>query len=432
MTIGILLTLGAMSCFSTDKQPEPDPCDEQDCAGHGECLVLGGQAMCVCDEETYWDGFTCAPKPACAGTGQECSEDVDCCTGFCFLDWYSFGRYCSLHNCQSDAECVDLSDDSLPMCCSQDSDGSSHCHKIEEGQTCGDQESTCGSFCDGQGDSACQPDHICIWDGCHRYCARRCDPDENHGMCDGCRYENDTDPEPWFSCHGISGGDYVCLDSSERYGGCNSSSDCCDLNDSACIPWTGAGGSSLEGTCNRLGEMPIGAPCDWAEDPSDLPPEQRCVGFYCFRDHCTEVCFTDDDCPADMVCGNWTFQMNIDGSVTDQIGMCLWMAGSRDPCESDLDCPAGEVCDQYQPPSGPWPKVCTTRRCDPVEEDCADFGQPCGPGIARCASWLCLPDPVTGEGFCSAQCEPNQGCPPGADCVLREVPGREDSIWACR
>ncbi len=420
--LALLLSLGGLGCSADDQ--EPDPCTDFSCNGHGDCLVLGGQAMCECDEVTYWDGFTCAPKPECVGTGQECSSDLDCCTGFCFWDSHLSQVYCSPHTCQGDVDCIDQSDDPAPMCCVQDSGLTSHCHKLEDGAACGSQTGECGASCDEQGDSACLPGYMCAHTGCHSQCLMPCEQDSD---CRGCHDE--YDPHSTFTCWNLSGGEQYCIVMTSD--DCTSEHNCCDDRVEACIPWTSADGMSMEGVCHKIGDVPIGEACE-GDDPIELPPEQQCVGFYCLRDHCTEVCIFDEDCPPDMVCGNWTFQMNQDGSVTAQIGMCLWMAGSRDPCESDLDCSAGEVCDQYQPPNGPWTKVCTTPRCDLAEDGCAGFGEPCGPGIARCASWLCLPDPVTGEGFCSAQCEPNHGCPPNADCVLIAVLGREDSMWACR
>jgi len=188
----------------------------------------------------------------------------------------------------------------------------------------------------------------------------------------------------------------------------------------------------LEGECYQLGDLPTGSACGEDDDPNDLAPENRCAGFHCLRDHCTEVCAQSEDCPQDMVCGDWAFQVDDAGAAFASIGMCLWMPGSKTACSSDLDCPAGEVCDHYYLPGGVQTRVCTTRRCDPAEDGCAGFGEPCGLGMARCASWLCLPVPPEEQGVCSSLCDPNVGCPDGASCGLEYLPGYEMPIWACR
>ncbi len=399
---------------------QPTTCEGVTCSDHGTCFINDDNlAECDCDPTYVADGLNCK-KGDCALTGQTCSGDADCCGGMCLKYTGDLTGYCYERDCVGNASCVNHGDDDAEMCCVDVGGEYFICMKILEGYACGDQTGLCGESCAGQHDSACDPTQACLMAGVedpNAVCAHECATDND---CDDCA--DPGDPGMEFTCQAISGGATYCLANDEAP--CTSSQEC--QGEQVCIPWTSADGMGMEGTCNKLGDLPTGTECNEDDDPNDLPPSERCAGFYCIWNHCTEVCALENDCPENMVCTNAGFCMDANCDNVGYIGMCKYVAGSGDACDGDGDCPAGESCDYYLPPNGSVNKVCTTFVCDPADADCADVGEDCS--VNQCYNGLCLTNQV--DSWCAQLCEAHADCGEGMICGLLGV-SDDQTTGAC-
>ncbi|MCK5805738.1 MAG: DUF1566 domain-containing protein, partial [Lentisphaeria bacterium] len=76
-----LMLLPLFSGCGTDGNPnqQEDPCLDQDCSGHGQCAVLGGDtAVCVCETGFYAVELTCVSDIPDACAGVDCNEGGVC------------------------------------------------------------------------------------------------------------------------------------------------------------------------------------------------------------------------------------------------------------------------------------------------------------------------------------------------------------------
>jgi hypothetical protein len=129
-------------CFSTRGGAV---CVEEICSSAGEsCSVdQGGQAVC-CDDLTCVDGV-CTTPDTCAGEGEVCDADADCCTGIC----------CG-------GACRDIE------CCIDDPSPNDRC---DDGQTCFEGvcegvTAVCATDDDCDDDTCCCEDGSCSGDCC--------------------------------------------------------------------------------------------------------------------------------------------------------------------------------------------------------------------------------------------------------------------------
>jgi hypothetical protein len=317
--------------------------------------------------------------------------------------------YCTIFNCVSTDDCYSYAGDHREMCCVDYGGGYNYCLKIDLGFECGDQTGQCGESCVGQGASACEPALYCRQEeegDPGALCTRLC---SSHHECLDCT--DPVDPNMVFTCQPVSSGYSACLPSQDEY--CYSRNDC--EAGQVCVAYSDDTGTMLNGQCAQLGALETGTPCDDEVNPNDLPFSQRCVGFFCLYDHCTEVCSQDSDCPSNMVCGLVRFCM--DSPTCDTIAginMCLWHEGSLTPCAGNNDCPEHETCYYYVGSAQEVRKVCVAENCDPSGPNCTLPPDPCGQGLDPCWGNLCLSD--GSNSFCSALCETDVDCPSGMTC----------------
>jgi hypothetical protein len=178
--------------------------------------------------------------------------------------------------------------------------------------------------------------------------------------------------------------------------------------------------TAMEGFCYHTdGVLDIGDSCDSSANPNTVPPAEKCLSWYCIRDHCSQVCTLDTDCPASMVCGIINFCMDDNCDQISGIGMCLWQEGSGQPCSGNNDCPAGEFCDYWVSTDDVIHKACVTENCDVTQPDCDPVGtEGCGDdGANECWGTLCLVESGGGgNSYCSAMCDLHSDCPSGMIC----------------
>jgi hypothetical protein len=392
--------------------------EEDDCCGFGICKIDDdGGAYCECEVAYRMDQYD---RTCCVRTGeplelgQICSNGTDCKTNFCLMYGGEETGYCSKRDCSTNAECRNHSFDNKAMCC-EDIGGENYiCFKLGTGCNCGDSSGGCGASCTCQSDTACGTNFSCLasaaagLDDPNAYCSMQCNTNDDCNEC-----EDPDDPNATFACEAIGGGQKYCQPQTDDV--CASRSDCTGTD--VCIPIPTDDLTDLVGMCGTFGELESGSECDDDADPSDLPAEERCAGFYCLYGHCSEICEFDSDCPEGMRCGTIGFRMDDEGVNVAYVGMCMWFEGSMQPCEGFSDCPEGEVCNFYVNSSDQLVTLCVTQNCDPEAPDCLPPGtDDCGEeGSDPCWGDLCLVY-TTGESFCSLICGTNDDCTTGTIC----------------
>ena len=392
--------------------------EENDCCGYGRCKVdEDGEAFCECEYAYRMDLYD---RTCCVRTGQPlelgqiCSSGTDCKTNFCLMYGGEDTGYCSKRDCNTNSECKNHSFDGNAMCC-EDIGGESYaCFKLGTGCNCGDNSGGCGTSCACQSNTACGINFVCLasaaagLDDPNAYCSKQCNTHEDCNECD-----DPEDPNTIFTCDAIGGGQKYCQPTRED--GCRSKGDC--LGTDVCIPIPNDELTEMIGMCATFGDLNTGDVCDSAADPNILPSEERCAGFYCMNDHCSEVCEFDADCPEGMRCGTVGFGIQGTDAIL-YVGMCQWFGGSNRPCGGYTDCPDGELCQYYVTANEELVKLCITENCAMEAPDCSAPGtENCGDDNADpCWGGMCL---VSGDGtsFCSALCESSDHCPGGTICI---------------
>jgi len=379
-----------------------DPCAGQTCSDHGTCLQTDCKPYCEC-EEGYAPGrgLTCVDASQCTLTGQECSTNFDCCSGFCFTVFPGEPGYCSLADCASDAQCTNFGDDGAEMCCTPRG-AYDMCQKIAVGATCGDRSGACGAPCPGQLGTACQPDLLCVYsaeDQPRPLCGNACTTDAD---CESC--EDSEDPTATFSCIKTASG-YYCI---KGYNTCDSSGDC--SADQVCAALSTEDYSAIEGMCSSFGSVPTGGLCNAWNNFATSAWDDRCVGAQCLLNHCTELCETDEDCPDPLICESYYWCLDNACNNASEVKVCLWAGGSNASCTADTDCAADEICSILRTAADAYEQICITQTCDPTDAGCSATGESCGRDAEICASGLCL----WGGGdeyWCAAPCETDEDCP---------------------
>lgn len=427
-----------------DQRAKQDPCDKVSCCGHGECAAVDGKPVCSCQAgfNVSADGRRCVPDDAgaCAGiscsghgccqvsdgkptcncdpgyrldpndtsnltcmqdrclwVGETCKDSSECCENDCLKYTGQETGYCTRRDCINSDDCVNYSKDGKQMCCIDAGGEYFLCMKLGKGCFCGDQKGTCGHSCTCQNDSACTPSFSCLRgsdEDTGAICTRACVSDSD---CQECHDDVDTDIT--FTCQPIFGGDTYCLPAEQQT--CNWSGDC--QGNDVCIAYPTADEMSLEGRCNRLGDLPPGSACDDAANPNNLPFEERCSDFYCMHGACSEVCQFDADCPENMFCGLARFRTGASGTSTASINMC--QGGTF--CSSGADCEGDDVCQVAQISDYDLVGMCGhfDGQLD-IGAECDDNADPneVPPGEA-CVGFYCI------FGHCTEVCAEDRDCP---------------------
>ena len=349
--ISVLVAL--FTTISACSESSKDPCIAVTCSGHGTCQQVSGAATCLCEQGFSAQDLTCIEDDPCVPGGKICDQDADCCQGICKNDFHSPEKYCHQTGCSTNGDCTNHHYLDRPMCCITDEQGNNTCIKVNIGAVCGAQLGGCGASCAGALASACSPELTCLAAGFedpNAVCAHPCTTNADCGDC-----LDEFDPDCPWACQPISGGVTFCLPES-CCGGCGSSLDC--EGDDVCIPWPTSDELDLEGMCGKLGDLPAGSTCDSQADPNNLPAAERCAGFYCMNDHCSEVCTLQTDCRQGEICETREFPMDDQGDVFATIGMCAWYAGSHTPCMADTDCEEPHQCQTFQTPGDSTLSIC--------------------------------------------------------------------------
>jgi len=390
--LGMLLAGLFAACDS-----KPDPCvpacegmqcGDDGCGGScGEC-----EAPLTCNHVSQCQGH--------ARMGEACRASEECESGLCVLFGVGVG-YCSLLDCQGPADCVNQAagEDAL-MCCAPGDGLGSWCQKIEPGFACGDQDTTCGGSCEGQGDSACAPDHRCVNNLCG-ICTHTCETQQDCLDCSSTKY-----PGANFLCQPTGGGQSFCI--AEIYLDCTASSQCC-LGE-VCTYYDTGIGIHLKGECYSSGPLATGTECDEDDD--------QCMGM-CLDGHCTEACETDADCPGQTTCRGFTFCKVQEGTgecavcteTFNEVRLCLWSPVGTQPAGAPCahgaihagagDCMAGLACLDLELTDAP---CATVADCATVFED--HWNAECVPG--SCGD----PDHCAAS-FCSGRCDLAGSCEQG-------------------
>ncbi|MCK5803565.1 MAG: hypothetical protein KAI66_12065 [Lentisphaeria bacterium] len=305
----------ALSALLLAACPAEDPSEKPTCGPNGTYVEADGGAYCDCGDPcsyTQGEGFTCNPADP-VQTGDPCTEDCFCDSGYCLKRPGEEYGYCTTSNCVTDSDCVNhAAGETAEMCCVEVGTAYFICLKIAEGYECGDGTGTCGSPCTGTLDSACALGFPCLYSINTDPWAQCCKPCESYLDCQDCRME--TEPDARAQCITFSGGEQFCL--IDGGNGCSSSMDC--SGGDTCSIGVSADMTDLFGECMNIGALPPGSTCNGEDDPNNLSYEERCSGFYCFGGKCTEVCADDSTCPEGMSCIEHTFEQ-----VDDSIMVCV-------------------------------------------------------------------------------------------------------------
>ena len=337
VAVPMVLALLIAGCPADDPTCVPD-CSER-CCGDDGC---GG----ICQDQCTGDQPACEPKTctcgACLQMGFDCIQGKDCCDGFCIKYTGEQYGYCSTHDCQNNWDCVNEAGDE-EMCCVDVGGEYFICMKIVAGYGCGGGP-YCGWAC--LDDTDCPPYFSCIRDNENgAFCTHQCNSYYDCTDCENPYLENND-----FSCQTVSAEFNFCLPAQDLP--CDSSSDC--EHPEVCTPWPTDDEQDIEGRCRHIGNVPPGGPCDSHEEDGRIV----CAGYYCINDHCSEVCAQQSDCRDQEICAIRTWELDEQGDIIAQIGMCFWYAGSLNPCTVDADCTPAELCQTFDTPEGSELSVC--------------------------------------------------------------------------
>lgn len=122
-----------------------------------------------------------------AELGEACSANEDCNSQICYLGDIFLKEdqgYCT-KGCSDISDC-EVDDVDETFCCVERNGSSPFCQRIPKGQTCGDQDSACGTDCSGNLDSECRSDELCYRGPEATYCIKECEANDD---CAGCRPE---------------------------------------------------------------------------------------------------------------------------------------------------------------------------------------------------------------------------------------------------
>ncbi|MCK5803558.1 MAG: hypothetical protein KAI66_12030 [Lentisphaeria bacterium] len=391
MRTTVILVLLALLLAACPEDNDKLTCGPNSCQPGGTCIDDDNGAYCICDY-MQGSGLTCIPYSCCcADTGEACIDDSCCHSGRCLKHPGDVEGYCTDTDCINDSECVNHAlDETNEMCCVEFDDNYSICLKITEGFSCGDQTGTCGTSCTGTIESACDVGTACLRSSDtdpKAICSTPCATDADCAIC-----EWSEDPEANISCITIFGGDKYCLineaEDPPDNTPCTTSRDCHESQ--TC---------SLSGTrtvCMDLGALPPGAACNDEVDPNELSYEERCRGFFCFYDMCSEACVEDTDCPEGMICKLFRFSSD----VNDEFYLCM---GDK-TCGGPDDCIEGESCGPTLS-GGELTGWCRADEgTDPVGTECTEEHDTC--------EVFCM------EPLCSEWCTIERDCPKGMTCEI--------------
>jgi len=331
--------------------------------------------------------------------GEACQESNECETGWCLR--YADGTgYCTARDCLRPEDCVNhAAGETALMCCVDVGGDFRVCLKIEPGYTCGIQDKTCGQSCVGQLDSACDPNHHCLTTQ-ETYCSHNC---VTNADCNDCQSE---DPDVFFQCQVVDGGDSACVASADQ--SCTASSQC--SAGEVCAPHLDPTGHALQGYCGARGALPAGAECSEDDD--------QCMGM-CVNAHCSEVCESDGDCPEQSSCTSVSLCRTMEGTgecavCTESfpaIRMCLWYPIGQQP--AGAACAFGAI----NPDAGDCLPGLACLGVDAAEEPCATAGD-CdsvfqGNWNSECVTGACGNPDHCGFSFCSPRCALDGSCEQG-------------------
>ena len=295
-------------CACPDCPPGEDcpPCECDDCGDLGECIPAGFGKECDSDEDCP-EGFECwdAPGPTCACPGCEPGEDCPPCD--CPEDDGDYPGMC--------VEEEDPFDDIVGNECDTDEDCPADfvCEEIEYG---------CGTVPD------CPP---CV-------CGGGCDPDDED-CADEPECECPVCPEPEPCDEELVGMCVFSPPECEVDADCGEGYECVEIEEC----WGSVSGGDCVCTDCVCAECPDGEdcpPCDCPEEPicecdEEEEWEEGCetVMAICLPQQIE--CETDDDCPVDFVCNEFT-----------DYGDCECVCACP-PCPEGEECPACE-CDDCE------------------------------------------------------------------------------------
>jgi len=126
--------------------PDPtggDPCEEEDCSGHGTCEAVDGVAVCVCDER--YSGDECSEcADGYSAVGADCVQDDPCAPDPCDPNPCAVGD-CTCDETTGEAVCSCDPDPCDPDPCAH---GSCSCDSSSGGADCACDAGWTGDLCD--------------------------------------------------------------------------------------------------------------------------------------------------------------------------------------------------------------------------------------------------------------------------------------------
>jgi hypothetical protein len=422
-------------------------CTRRDCHSSEECnnYSADGKEMCCVDVGGEYficmklgSGCFCGDQTGTCGHSCTCQNDSACAPDYSCLRGSDedTGAVCT-KPCNTDSDCRECKDDRDPniiFTCQPIFGGDTYCLAAEQ-PTCdwgGDctGSDVCVAFptaddkalegrCNNLGglppgeecDDMADPNLLPFEDRCADfYCMR--------GFCsEVCQFDTDC-PEHMF-CGEVrfrmgDGEDTAAINMCQGGTFCDSGADC-EGDDVCQVAQISA--YDLVGMCGQFdGLLEVGEECNEDVSPNDLPPAERCKGFYCIFGNCTEVCQENEDCVNGGRCCSVTFGgMGPTGNDTASIGLCRWTPGSGTACRGNNDCPEHETCQYCVKENETVDKFCVTENCDVAHPNCSPPGTAdCSESSNPCWGGLCLVS--MSNSFCSALCETAADCPSGMDC----------------
>jgi subtilisin-like proprotein convertase family protein len=175
VSVAILLTVGLLACGRQGFEPQETPCDSVACSGHGNCVLIEGQAVCVCEDGYLPEGLECVEENienpclgvTCSGYGTCAVRDEEpwC---VCAEGYHNEGRT----NCVADERPCEGADGT----------------ECDDGQFCTVNDVCLGGTCMGVAND-CDDSNSCTVDTCNEVddmCVNTAAPDDM--PCDDMQY----------------------------------------------------------------------------------------------------------------------------------------------------------------------------------------------------------------------------------------------------
>ncbi len=430
------------ACNDNPAEGKVQTCKNNLCLGFGSCVdfcksdsdcTAGGQPM-YCRQNVKVFGQNGAPVNICYP--KNCYLDEDCKDP----NYYCLSSYNGVQNQAGDPDPNDPSKIKLPsweesICVKKAPD------TAKKGEACDDFPGDADTSV-----KACENKYWCV----NGVCGSHCKSDANCAANQKCGvYEIPFDTsDPQDDKYDVYTALKICWPMPGAKGLCNGKTDCTDAKASYCralevdapAPATGTNDFkyTLQGQCiePQASLNAMGTECGAAVS-------KGCQSGFCLGSdaannqpgYCTDLCGGKADCADTKIdiangqvykfaCRALMYSYNETAAIEDNlyVPLCLPQppGSSLADCSADFKCAGAEACAPYPIATGPDKAAKVEYRCLNITTQgkaapSKKTGEACNPDpqpgdAEECISGFCMPDSVTGKGYCSALCKSNADC----------------------